>query len=123
MDEGLDYAFLEYIGVTPESQTPIRGFYVPMFEGCRRVVDLGCGNGTFVKLLLDQGIDAIGVDSDPLVCASLRENAIPVIENDALTYLEEVTPASLDGIYSAHLIEHLPYEVVLRLIQLSWRAL
>lgn len=123
VEKGFDYAFLEYLGVTLENQIPVRGFYVPMFQGCHQVVDLGCGKGTLVKLLLDKGFDAVGVDSDPLICAELRSNNIPVIEKDVMAYLEEVVLASLDGIYAAHLIEHLPYAAVLRLIQLSWQAL
>lgn len=123
MESGLDFAFLQYIGVTPESQIPIRRFYLPMFAGCQRVVDLGCGGGDFVVLLKEAGIEAIGVDSDPVTCADLRTRGIPVVEADVLAYLETVNESSLDGIFSAHLVEHMPYEMVLKLIRLSYRAL
>ncbi|MEM7031828.1 MAG: class I SAM-dependent methyltransferase [Chloroflexota bacterium] len=123
MEPGLDYAFLKFIDVTPETQRPIRQFYVPLFEGCKTVVDLGCGTGDFIALLRETGIDAIGVDADPLVSEQLKQQSLPIIEQDVLSYLETVEANSLDGIYSAHLVEHLPYEQVLRLIKLSYQAL
>ena len=119
----LDHAFLAYTGVTFENQKPARRFYVPLFEGRRTVVDLGCGGGSFVALLIEAGVEAVGVDSDPASCAAMRARGLPVIEQDALAYLESVEAGSLDGVYSAHLVEHLPYEVVLRMIQLAYRAL
>lgn len=123
MEPGLDFAFLQYIGVNSENQRPLRRFYLPMFEGCRRVADLGCGNGDFVALLNEAGIEAFGVDSDSLACQSLRNRNVPVVEQDILSYLECVEEDSLDGIYSSHVVEHMPYQAVLKLIRLSFRAL
>ena len=123
MEPGLDFAFLKYIGVTPESQIPIRRFYLPMFAGCQHVVDLGCGTGDFVALLQEAGINAVGVDSDPAACAWLQKRQLPVIEQEVTAYLETIEANSLDGIYSAHLVEHMPYEAVLKLIRLAFRAL
>ncbi|MFQ5578632.1 MAG: class I SAM-dependent methyltransferase [Anaerolineae bacterium] len=123
MEPGLDHAFLQYIGVTSENQTAVRQFYLPMFNGCRRVADLGCGGGDFVALLRQAGIDALGVDSDPVACEDLRRRNLPVVEQDAIAYLESAPEASLDGIYSAHMVEHMPYQAVLTLIRLSHRAL
>jgi len=57
---GLDYDFLRYIGVESETQKRIQGFYLPFFEGCKRVVDLGCGDGDFLGLLEEKGIEATG---------------------------------------------------------------
>jgi len=123
MEIGLDHAFLEYIGVTSENQIPVRRFYLPLFSDCKRVVDLGCGGGDFVALLNEAGIEVVGVDSDPASCAAMRLRQLPVVEQDVLAYLESVEANSYDGIYSAHLVEHLPYETVLRLIRLAHRAL
>jgi hypothetical protein len=61
---GLDYDFLRYMEVRPEVQRKIQEYYLPVFEQCGKVIDLGCGDGDFVKLLLDHDIQAVGVDSD-----------------------------------------------------------
>ena len=120
---GLDYDFLRYIGVEPETQKRIQGFYLPFFEGCKRVVDLGCGDGDFLELLEEEGIEAIGVDRDQRCWAAARDRGLEVICKDVFDYLEELDEESVDGIFSAHLVEHLPYEKVIELFRLSYRAL
>jgi SAM-dependent methyltransferase len=100
-----------------------QSFYVPFFTGCRRVVDLGCGAGDFLELLIANGVDAMGVDSDPLAIQSIRERGLPVVEQDALLYLESLVPESIDGVFAAHLVEHLPYEKVYALVEAAYRAL
>lgn len=119
----LDYRFLQYLGVTIDGEATIHGYYVPLLAGRSRVADLGCGLGGFVKLLRSHGIDAFGVDSDPMCVKEARNHDIPVIQDDVLGYLHQVEAESLDAIFSAHLVEHLPYAVVLELIELSLRAL
>jgi len=46
-----------------------------------------------------------------------------VIRQDALSYLAEIEAESVDGIFSAHLVEHLPYETVIELIRRAYRVL
>jgi SAM-dependent methyltransferase len=120
---GLDYDFLRYIGAIPEIQRRIQQHYVPFFENCTKVIDLGCGDGDFIGLLLELGIDTVGVDSDEKAFSAAKEKNLPVVCQDVLTYLEELPDNSVDGIFSAHLVEHLPYQVVLSLIQQSFRVL
>ncbi len=120
---GLDYDFLRYIGVNPNDQRQNQSLYLPFFKGCRRVVDVGCGDGDFVELLREQGVDAFGVDNDPIAIQHLHERQIPVVEADVVTYLKSVERGSLDGVFSAHLVEHLPYQTVYELIHHAYRAL
>src|SRR5512139_2759190 len=95
---GLDYDFLRYTGVNPASQRRTQEFYLPMFKDCRRVVDLGCGDGDFVELLREQGVEAFGVDNDPVSMQHLRARQIPVVEADVVAYFKTIEPASLDGV-------------------------
>lgn len=120
---GLDYAFLDYLQVSIAGEAALHGYYLPFLTGYERVLDLGCGLGGFVKLLRDNGIDAYGVDSDPACIAAARQHDLPVVEADVLDHLRELEPASLDAIFSAHMVEHMPYEVVLTTIELAQRAL
>jgi len=121
--QGLDYAFLRYIGVTPEGQKRIQDFYLPFFAGCRRVLDLGCGDGDFVELLAENGIPATGVDADEQCCAAAQARGLDVVCADVFAYLQSLPEASVDGIFCAHLVEHLPYEQVLELFRLCYRVL
>jgi SAM-dependent methyltransferase len=122
-DPGLDYEFLRHIGYDAKRQKEHQRFYLQFFEECERVVDLGCGGGDFVELLIAGGVDAIGVDVDPLAAQAMRARETPVAEQDVFAYLEQADPASVDGIYAAHLVEHLPYDKVLELIRLAYRTL
>ena len=120
---GLDYDFLRYTGVNPMVQRQNQIFYLPFFKDCRRVADVGCGDGDFVELLREQGVDAFGVDNDPVAIQHLHERNVPVVEADVVTYLKSVAPGSLDGLFSAHLVEHLPYQAVYEVIHYAYRAL
>ena len=120
---GLDYDFLRYIEVVPETQRRIHAFYLPRFAGCHRVLDLGCGDGDFVALLRERSVDVLGIDADPKTCAAGVANGLPIVQADVFDYLAGLEPDSVDGIFSAHLVEHLPYEHVMALIDAAFRAL
>ena len=59
----------------------------------------------------------------PRCVGEARTHAIPVVQDNVIDHLRTIEPGALDAIFSAHLVEHLPYEVVLELIELSFRAL
>lgn len=120
---GLEYAFLKYLNVSIEGEAALHSFYLPFLAGRTRVLDLGCGLGGFVKLLCENGHDAYGVDSDPHCIADAQHHHLPVVQADVVEYLRTLAPASLDAIFSAHLVEHLPYPAVLETVQLAHRAL
>jgi O-antigen chain-terminating methyltransferase len=122
-EPGLDYEFLRYIGVNPAGQKEHQRFYLPFFAGCESVVDLGCGDGDFVELLEEEGIAAIGVDADPVVCANARERGLEIVCQDVFDYLDSIPRGSVDGFFSSHLVEHLPYDKVLEFLQRTFEAL
>lgn len=121
--ENLDYHFLKYIGVTRESQRDLHAFYLPFFQGCSHVLDLGCGEGFFVEMLEEKGIKAVGIDQDARCCRSAVERGLNVVCQDAFQYLREIGDQAVDGIFCSHLVEHLTYEQVLYLLSLCHGAL
>ena len=120
---GLDFDFLRYMDVRPEIQREIQEFYLPFFEHRTNVVDLGCGDGDFVKLLLDHDIPAVGVDSDVKTHEITQEQGLPIVLDDVFQYVGALPPESVDGVFCAHLVEHLPYAKVIELIRDSFQAL
>lgn len=120
---GLEYDFLRYMGVSSENQRRIQSHYLSYFEHCQQVVDLACGDADFIELLLEREIDVIGIDSDEKAYAEAATKGLPVIKEDVFRWLAAQPNASLDGVFSAHLIEHLPYPKVIELIQQSYRIL
>lgn len=119
----LDHDFLRYMGVKSEAQRTIQSHYLTYFAPCTHVLDLGCGDGDFVALLAERGIDAVGVDADEKALQSAREQGLSVVQSDVFDYLASAPDASFDGIFCAHLVEHLPYERVYELVQQIHRLL
>jgi SAM-dependent methyltransferase len=119
----LDYDFHRFIGMNPEGQRAVQRFYLPYFAKSQRVVDLACGDGDFVALLLEQGVDAVGVDADVKTCANAQAKGLPVICQNVFDYLAATSSASVDGIFCAHLVEHLAYPQVLDLVHEAARIL
>lgn len=87
------------------------------------VLDLGCGRGEWLELLGEQGLSARGVDSNEQMierCASLN---LPVVKDDALSYLKNLPSESQGSITAFHMVEHMPFDVVMTLIDESLRVL
>jgi O-antigen chain-terminating methyltransferase len=97
--------------------------YLEYFKGARDVLDIGCGRGEFLALLKSAGIEATGVDADLDMVLLCREKGLAVVEADAFAYLESLPDASVGGIFSAQMIEHLDAGQIIRLVQLSHRKL
>lgn len=81
--------------------------YVRWFAPGARVVDIGCGEGVFLDLLREQGRHAVGVDASPSEVALARARGHEVHEDDAVAFLR-AHPGGFDGVFCAHVIEHLP---------------
>lgn len=90
--------------------------FLPYFEKCSRVLDIGCGRGEFLEILRDQGVRGIGVDSDPDMVAFCRSRQLEVEQSDAITYLERLEDRSLDGIFIDQVIEHLEPQYLVQLL-------
>lgn len=88
-----------------------------------RVVDIGCGRGEMLELLIGAGFDAIGVDSDAGMIATCEGKALPVRLTDGLSFLEGQAPASVAAILCNQVVEHLTTAELQRLIRLAHRVL
>ncbi len=90
---------------------------VRFFKDCRKVLDLACGPGFFLELLKEAGIDAVGVDRNEYLVQKVRQKELKGVHSDVFHYLE-MLEEGVDGIFCSHLVEHLPFERVVRLIEL-----
>lgn len=98
-------------------------YYVPLFEGCQAVADLGCGRGEFLELMREAGVPARGVDSNEEAVALCRSKGLEAEHGDLFEWLAAQPDASLDAIFCAQVIEHLPPGRVPELIRLAARKL
>lgn len=98
--------------------------YLPLLRAREPVLDFGCGRGEFLDLLAERGLRHMGVDIDAgMVRRCHLKGHSEVVQADGLDYLEALEDGSLGGVFSAQVIEHLPYESLLRLLSLVRRKL
>ena len=93
--------------------------YVDDFRGGGTILDIGCGRGEFLSLLAAAGIPARGIDMNPEMVAFCRGEGLEVEEADALAHLAEVADGSLGGVFAAQVVEHLPPQAIVRLLELA----
>jgi SAM-dependent methyltransferase len=96
--------------------------YAARFSPGSRVLDLGCGRGEFLQLLKQHGADGVGVDADEEMIAAVREKGLNAQQAEVHEFLKK-HPDEFDGVFAAHLIEHLRPEQFAELARLAVRAL
>lgn len=97
--------------------------FLPQLAGRGEVLDLGCGRGEALALLKQHGIPARGVDLSASMIAECKKKGLDAEEGELLDVLGRAPEGKLGAIVSFHVIEHLPAEVLDRLVRLAWRAL
>lgn len=97
--------------------------YLEVLSGKGEVLDLGCGRGEALGVLSAHGIACSGVDSNREMVDHCRAKGYDAEVGDLFSALEQRAEASLGGIVSFHVIEHLPAAQLERLTRLAWRAL
>ncbi len=100
--------------------------YVPdlrKVEARGRVLDIGTGRGEFLELMAQAGIGAYGIDTNAAAVDRCRAAGFEVLHTDALTHLAQLPEESLAAITAFHLVEHLPFEAVVAIVDHSVRVL
>ena len=97
--------------------------YLDYFKPGERVVDLGCGRGEWLELMVDKGIEAMGVDISENFVAMCRDKGLNVVQEDMFSYLERQPDHSLDGITAIQVVEHITPAALAKLVGLCYRKL
>ena len=90
-------------------------------RGCDPVLDMGFGRGELLELLGELGVDARGVETDPLLVKRAAESGLDVLVDDGTTYLRELEDGSLGGLTLIQVIEHLDPQDAVDLVPLAAR--
>jgi SAM-dependent methyltransferase len=97
--------------------------FLPQLSGLGEVLDLGCGRGEALALLKANGVPARGVDLSASMVEECRKKGLMAEQGDLLEVLSRSPEGAFGAVVSFHVIEHLPAEVLDRLVRLAWRAL
>ncbi|HYN40618.1 MAG TPA: methyltransferase domain-containing protein [Thermoanaerobaculia bacterium] len=93
---------------------------VSLFLGARHpIADLGCGRGEFLEALAARGLEGRGCDTNPVMVARCREKGLAVDETDLFSWLRAQPEGSLGGITAYQVVEHLPADSLLLLVELA----
>jgi len=87
------------------------------------ILDVGCGRGEWLELLREGGLKAWGVDSNRILVEWCRQRGLEVKENDVLAALHQLPDSSLGAVTGFHIIEHLPIEKLVELLNQTVRIL
>ena len=87
------------------------------------ILDLGCGRGELLEVLRTEGLVASGVDTNRAAVEQCRQQGLSVELGDAFDVLRKLPEASLGGLAALHVVEHLPFPLVLKLLDEALRLL
>jgi SAM-dependent methyltransferase len=95
----------------------------PLGSETAPILDVGCGRGEWLEVLQEAGLRGRGVDRNRVLIAQCQKRGLEVAEGDWLAYLHSVPDASLGAVTGFHIIEHLPWDVLIKLLDETVRVL
>lgn len=86
-------------------------------------LDLGCGRGEWLELMLEHDFDPKGVDLDEGMLATCHELKLPVEQGDAIAYLQKLPDESMTVVSGFHIAEHIPFDSLQLMVNEALRVL
>ena len=103
--------------------------YLPYFQNTKLdfkktpVLDIGSGRGELLQLLKKYKIYAIGLDINHDMVERSKKKGLEAVQGDAFKYLQEAKSQSYGVITGFHIVEHIPFNLLLRIFENAHRAL
>ena len=103
--------------------------YLPLIQKAKvgtqssPILDVGCGRGEWLELLRQAGYTTHGLDMNRVMIEQCRVRGLEVAEGDVISYLQSLPDASLGAVTGFHIIEHLPFPVLIKLLNETLRVL
>ncbi|MBC9742258.1 methyltransferase domain-containing protein [Pseudomonas syringae pv. syringae] len=103
--------------------------YVPFLKLLKQLypecsaLDLGCGRGEWLEILIQNGFQAQGIDLDAGMLEACSALGLPVENIDALEKLKSLPDESLTVVSGFHIAEHIPFDDLKVLVAEALRVL
>jgi len=94
--------------------------FLGRFNGCKAILDVASGQGHFLELLKEAGLNGTGVELDAELSERSQAKGLKVINESFFDYLKAVAPGTYDGANVSHIVEHftpVQVEELFRLLQ------
>jgi len=98
-------------------------FVAPIVGSTAPLLDLGCGRGEWLQVLRDAGISAYGVDFNAGMVGEAQALGLDARCEEAVNHLETLDESSLQAVSAFHFAEHVPLEVLMRVLDAAFLAL
>ncbi|TPJ08996.1 methyltransferase domain-containing protein [Mesorhizobium sp. B2-7-3] len=92
-------------------------------EGPTLAIDLGCGRGEWLEILTEAGLEAVGVDLNGGMAQEAIERGLRIELRDAIEYLREQPDETAAVISAFHMVEHVPTDYLIELLNECRRVL
>ena len=119
----LEDAFRGERDVVAERQNSYVSLLGDQINSMNPLVDLGCGRGEWLKVLKSLDIPAMGIDGNSVCIAECKESGLTVEKNDILSFLKESKDKSFGSVTLFQVLEHLPFNVLVNVLQEIQRVL
>ena len=134
----------EELTALPSAVDNLYGAFVEAFRGPREVVkermrgyladilavdsalpvlDIGSGRGELLELLIESGAACYGIETNPYYVESAQQAGLDVRLGEATEHLAALKERSLRAVSAIQLVEHLPVEELVLLLDLAVRAI
>ena len=87
------------------------------------VIDVGCGRGEWLELLRADGLAGRGIDTNRVMIDECTQRGLEAVEADAVAHLRTLSDESVVAVTGMHVIEHLPFEALIALLDEARRVL
>lgn len=114
------FLFSDDIQNTPPVSFPIFNDAAILFKNCKNVLDIGCGRGSLLRNLQGNNIGCYGIDLDEDTIQYCKRFDLTAHQVDAFEHLQSLDDKSLDGVFIGQVLEHMPIDMICRLIKLAY---
>ncbi|WP_461369764.1 methyltransferase domain-containing protein [Candidatus Darwinibacter acetoxidans] len=87
------------------------------------IVDIGCGRGEWLELMKENGLSAYGIDVNCMMVARTVSLGLDARNADLIEHLRSLADQSRSAVTAFHIIEHLPFSVLINFIDEALRVL
>lgn len=107
---------------TPEAEQVRLGTYVALLGDCQPVLVLGCGRGDLLAVLGQGGVEAAGVDDNPVLVDAARQAGLDAAAEDLFVHLARRPEASVSSVTLIGVLERLRADQAARLVRSAARV-